>query len=81
MDTELPVLSVSRLGSLVKDGLAVLFPEEFWVEGQITNLRTPRSGHTYLDLVEPSDEPGRPPVAAFSVVLWKQTGPSPRPAT
>ena len=73
MDTELPVLSVSRLGSLVKDGLAVLFPEEFWVEGQITNLRTPRSGHTYLDLVEPSDEPGRPPVAAFSVVLWKQT--------
>ena len=73
MDTELPVLSVSRLGALVKDGLAVLFPEEFWVEGQITNLRTPRSGHTYLDLVEPSDEPGRPPVAAFSVVLWKQT--------
>jgi len=73
VDTELPVLSVSRLGSLVKDGLAVLFPEEFWVEGQITNLRTPRSGHTYLDLVEPSDEPGRPPVAAFSVVLWKQT--------
>ena len=73
MDTELPVLSVSRLGSLIKDGLAVLFPEEFWVEGQITNLRTPRSGHTYLDLVEPSDEPGRPPVAAFSVVLWKQT--------
>ena len=72
MDTELPVLSVSRLGALVKEGLSALFPDDVWVEGQVSNLRTPRSGHAYFDLIEPSDEPGRPPTAAFSVALWKQ---------
>ena len=72
MDAELPVLSVSRLGALVKEGLSTLFPDDVWVEGQVSNLRTPRSGHAYFDLIEPSDEPGRPPTAAFSVALWKQ---------
>ena len=72
MDTETQVLSVSRLGALVKEGLSALFPEDIWVEGQVSNLRTPRSGHAYFDLVEPSDEPGRPPAAVLSVALWKQ---------
>lgn len=72
MDAELPVLSVSRLGALVREGLSTLFPDDVWVEGQLSNLRTPRSGHAYFDLIEPSDEPGRPPTAVFSVALWKQ---------
>ena len=72
MDPELPVLSISRLGALVREGLSALFPDDIWVEGQVSNLRTPRSGHAYFDLIEPSDEPGRPPTAVFSVALWKQ---------
>mgnify|MGYP002725470479 CR=1 FL=1 len=72
MDVEPPVLSVSRLGALVREGLSALFPDDIWVEGQVSNLRTPRSGHAYFDLIEPSDEPGRPPAAVFSVAVWKQ---------
>ncbi len=72
---DVPVVSVGSLGAALKEGLRALFPERMWVEGQVSNLRTVRSGHVYFDLIEPSDEPGRPPAAQFSVALWKNVVP------
>ena len=68
---EFSAISISELSSLIKDGLDTLFPEKFWVEGQISNFKTSRPGHCYFDLVEPNDEPGQPPAAVLNVALWQ----------
>jgi exodeoxyribonuclease VII large subunit len=66
------VLTVGRLGELLKEGLSALFPGDLWVEGQVSGFHDARSGHAYFDLVEPSDEPGRAVAAKLSVALFKQ---------
>ena len=66
------VLTVGRLGELLKEGLSALFPGDLWVEGQVSGFHDARSGHAYFDLVEPSDEPGRAVAARLSVALFKQ---------
>ena len=54
IDYEIPSFSVLQLGNFLKEGLNNLFPEYFWIEGQISNFRTvPKSGHTYFDLIDP----------------------------
>ena len=72
---ELPVLTVGDLGHLLKDSLGTLFPEDLWVEGQVSGFHDARSGHAYFDLVEPSDVPGRAVAAKFSVALFKGNRP------
>ena len=67
----LPTMSVEELSHLLKDGLATLFPEDLWVEGQVSNFHDARSGHAYFDLVEPSAVPGRAVAAKLSVALFK----------
>ena len=74
-DPDLPVVTVAELGALVGEGVRALFPDDLWIEGQISNLHLARSGHTYFDLVEPNDEPGKAPSALFSVTLWKGNRP------
>ncbi|MBL6925527.1 MAG: exodeoxyribonuclease VII large subunit, partial [Acidimicrobiia bacterium] len=74
-DPDLPVVTVVELGALVAEGFRALFPDDLWIEGQVSNLHLARSGHTYFDLVEPSDEPGKAPTALFSVTLWKGNRP------
>lgn len=68
---ELSAFSISELNSLIKDGLETLFPEQFWVEGQISNFKTSQPGHCYFDLIEPNNEPGKPPAAVLNVALWR----------
>ena len=43
------ILTVSELTQEIKEILEVRFTD-LWVEGEISNLRTPGSGHTYLTL-------------------------------
>ena len=43
------ILTVSELTFLVRDRLEERFPD-IWVEGEISNLRTPSSGHLYFTL-------------------------------
>jgi len=44
-----PVYTVSRLTGEIRDLLEERF-EFIWVEGEVSNFRTPASGHYYLDL-------------------------------
>lgn len=48
-DSPRSILSVSDLTRLIRDRLEQEFPD-LWVEGEITNIRTPVSGHVYLTL-------------------------------
>jgi exodeoxyribonuclease VII large subunit len=55
------VLSISGLYDEVEAALAQSFPRRrhLWVRGEIQNLSDHRSGHLYLDLVDPEEEAGR----------------------
>ncbi len=69
---ETPSFSVLQLGNFLKEGLNNLFPEYFWIEGQISNFRiVTKSGHAYFDLIDPVSEQGAQPMGKFSVALWK----------
>ena len=46
---EQPIYSVSALTKLIKGDLEAQFAN-LWVEGEISNVATPRSGHTYFTL-------------------------------
>jgi len=64
--------SVAEFNRLLGSAVSELFPDDLWVEGEISNLTRSRVGHVYFDLVEPS-EPGVASTAKISVVLFNQT--------
>ncbi len=47
--SNLSVLTVSQLTTQIKQSLEQMFPE-VWVEGEVSNLRIPSSGHVYFTL-------------------------------
>ncbi|GIW54357.1 MAG: hypothetical protein KatS3mg082_0761 [Nitrospiraceae bacterium] len=49
------VLTVSELTILVRDTLEVRF-SDLWVEGEVSNLRAPGSGHLYFTLKDESSQ-------------------------
>ena len=52
------VLSITSLYEEVQDALHAAFPRsrQLWVRGEIQHISDHRSGHLYLDLVDPGDE-------------------------
>jgi exodeoxyribonuclease VII large subunit len=54
------VLSIGGLYDEMESALATAFPRtrQLWVRGEIHSLSDHRSGHLYLDLVDPHDENG-----------------------
>ena len=67
-----PSFTVAQLGAIIAGAMQQIFPDDLWVEGEISNLNRSRAGHVYFDLVEPA-EPGVPSAARLSVVLFSQT--------
>ncbi len=67
-----PSFTVAQLNDLISTAVVQAFPDDLWVEGEISNLNRSRSGHVYFDLVEPV-QPGVPAAAKISVVLFSQT--------
>jgi exodeoxyribonuclease VII large subunit len=49
------ILSVSEFTSLIRASLEGVF-QDVWVEGEISNLRTPASGHVYCSLKDESSQ-------------------------
>ena len=66
-------LTVGELAQVLRWTLDEAFPSGVWVAGEIDSISRARSGHVYFDLVERSEhaEPGAPPVASLSVVLFQ----------
>lgn len=69
---ELPTFSVGLLLEVVREVFVVAFPDEVWVEGEISSLRRTKPGHVYFDLVDPAGPGARGTAnpAVISVVLF-----------
>ncbi len=67
-----PSFTVAQLNQLIGGALKQIFPDDLWVEGEISNLNRSRAGHVYFDLIEPT-QPGVASAAKLSVVLFSQT--------
>lgn len=49
-------LSLSELNGMVRQALALTFPDDYWVVAEIAEMREAAAGHCYLELVEKEDE-------------------------
>ena len=49
------IYTVSELTAQIKNSLETLFPN-IWVEGEVSNLRIPSSGHYYFTLKDPQSQ-------------------------
>jgi exodeoxyribonuclease VII large subunit len=64
-----PTFRVSELTDAVQLALDVCFPDEVWVQGEISSLNRSAAGHVYFQLIEPG-EAGAPPVAQVAITLF-----------
>ncbi|MPY92425.1 MAG: hypothetical protein GEV08_04950, partial [Acidimicrobiia bacterium] len=64
-----PTFSVAELCEAIRMALAITLPDEVWVRGEIRDLKRPKTGHVYFDLVE-GGEFGRAADAKLSVALF-----------
>ncbi|MGZ4716900.1 MAG: exodeoxyribonuclease VII large subunit, partial [Acidimicrobiales bacterium] len=64
-----PTFRVSELTDAVQLALDVCFPDEVWVQGEISSLKRSAAGHVYFQLIEPG-EAGAPPLAQIAVTLF-----------
>ena len=49
-------LSLSELNGMVRQALALTFPDDYWVVAEIAEMREAAAGHCYLELVEKEEE-------------------------
>ena len=64
-----PTFRVSELTDAVQLALDVVFPDEVWVQGEISSLKRSAAGHVYFQLIEPGP-PGAPPLGQIAVTLF-----------
>jgi exodeoxyribonuclease VII large subunit len=64
-----PTFKVSELTGAVQAALDVCFPDEVWLQGEISSLNRSAAGHVYFQLVEPGP-PGTPPIAQIAITLF-----------
>lgn len=65
-------LKLSELNGLVKKAVSEAFTAPVWVIGEISELKTNRSGHCYLNLIE-KEENGDAIVAQARATIWSYT--------
>jgi len=65
-------LKLSELNGLVKKAVGEAFTAPIWVIGEISELKTNRSGHCYLNLIE-KEENGDAIVAQARATIWSYT--------
>jgi exodeoxyribonuclease VII large subunit len=65
-------LTLYELNSLVRRCIDVLLPDEYWVEAEVSELRTSPQGHCYMELVQ-KDSAGNTPVARAKANCWHNT--------
>jgi exodeoxyribonuclease VII large subunit len=65
-------LSLSQLGNMVKQAIAVSMPDSVWVVAEIAEFREQRNGHCYLELIE-KDATGGQIAARMKANIWAYT--------
>lgn len=64
--------SISQLSRQIKKSLEAQFPENFWVVGEISEIRMHSSGHVYLELIE-KDPKSDHIKARIKATIWSFT--------
>ena len=65
-------LTLFELNNLVRRSLETLMSDDYWVEAELSELRTSPQGHCYMELVQ-KDAEGNTPVARAQAKCWRQT--------
>nr|WP_321452962.1 exodeoxyribonuclease VII large subunit [uncultured Carboxylicivirga sp.] len=65
-------ISLSDLNKRIKEVINVSLPETIWVVAEISEIRTVRSGHCYLELIEKDEESGTV-TARARATIWAFT--------
>lgn len=63
-------MSLLELNSLVRRGIRLCLPDEYWVQAELSDVRTNYSGHCYLEFVQ-KDVRGNMLVAKAHGLIWK----------
>lgn len=63
-------VTLSRLQSLIREGIDRAHPLPYWVTAEISELKVNYSGHCYLELVEKGGE-NHVPKAKANAVIWR----------
>lgn len=64
-------LSLYELNNLVRSRLEHAFPEEYWVQAELSDVRSNATGHCYLELIE-KDARGNNLIARARTMIWNQ---------
>ena len=62
-------LSLYELNNLVRSRLELAFPDEYWVQAELSDVRSNASGHCYLELIQKDPERGQT-LAKARAVIW-----------
>ncbi len=65
-------ISLSQLNNQIKEAIGLSFPDTVWVIAEISEIRTVRSGHCYLELIE-KDEANDIVRAKARATIWAYT--------
>ena len=65
-------LSLYELNNLVRRRLEEAFPDEYWVQAELSDVRSNATGHCYLELIE-KDARGNNLIAKARAMIWSQT--------
>lgn len=66
------MIKLSELNGLVRQLIAGAFPEKLWIVGEISEMKTNRSGHCYLALIE-KDSTTDTVIAQARATIWSYT--------
>lgn len=62
-------MSLLELNALVKKSIRLCLPDEYWVQAELSDVRTNYSGHCYLEFVQ-KDARGNALVAKARGIIW-----------
>lgn len=72
MNTTPESLSLYELNNHVKSGIRELFPDTYWVVGEVSELNINQSGHCYLELIEKKTD-SEQIIARAKATIWAFT--------
>ncbi len=72
MSDPLQTISLFELNSQVKTGIRELFPDTYWLIGEISEMNINQSGHCYLELVEKKSD-SEQIIARAKATIWAFT--------
>lgn len=63
------VLSLLELNNLVRRGIEVCLPDTYWIQAELSDVRTNVSGHCYLEFIQ-KDERSSALIAKARGIIW-----------